>query len=82
MMTKPAITERNVCTCEPVGTETKTYYVWSCTSNDKRDIQDVIEVYVTGEAIVFEKSSLETVVVPRDDIFMVTCKICSPPPCS
>lgn len=82
MMTKPEISEGKVCTCEPVGATSKTYYVWSCSSDDKQKIQDVVEVYVTKEAVVFEKASRETVFVPRDDVFMVTCEICSPPPCS
>jgi hypothetical protein len=73
-------TRQQICTCDPL-TETKTYYVWLLT-NEKQMVSDVVELYVTTDELVLEKHSHETVIVPRHDVFMVTCDVCSPPPCN
>jgi hypothetical protein len=75
-------TKTTVCSCDPIDGNTKTYYVWHCKSDEKQVIDKVDEVYVTGERVYFEKRSHETVSVPLADVFMVTCEICSAPPCS
>jgi len=75
-----ARTQGGVCGCNPVDGNTKTYYVWSSTSNEKQRVTEVAEVYVTHDDIVFEKGTHQTVRVPRDETFMVTCELCSPPP--
>jgi hypothetical protein len=82
MTTKTKLPKTRVCTCDPTGGNTKTYYVWSCSTDEKQVIEAVDEVYVTDERVCFEKRSHETVSVPLADVFMVTCEICSPPPCS
>jgi len=74
--------EGSVCTCDPVDGNARTYYVWFCTTDKKQVIDGVDEVYVTDDGVYFEKRSHETVSVPRRDVFMVTCEVCSPPPCS
>jgi hypothetical protein len=73
-------TRQQICTCDPAA-ETRTYYVWLLTS-EKRKVSDVVRLCVTRDQIVLEKHSHEAVVVPRYDVFMVTCDVCSPPPCN
>jgi hypothetical protein len=75
-------TKKAVCTCDPIDGNVKTYYVWLCSSEQKQVVDRVDEVYVTADRVYFEKRSHETVSVPLADVFMVTCEICSPPPCS
>ena len=82
MTTKTKAAKATVCTCDPVDGNTKTYYVWSSTTGEHQAIDKVDEVYVTDQRVYFEKRSHETVSVPLADVFMVTCEICSPPPCS
>lgn len=81
MLGPTTTTPGTVCNCEPLEGATKTYFVWSSSSNEKREIDDVIDIYVTGEAVVFEKRSHEAITVPRNDIYFVTCERCSSPPC-
>ena len=73
-------TRQKICNCEEPA-ETKTYYIWLMT-NEKQKVSEVCELYVTNDQVVLEKRSHETVIVPRKDVFMVTCDICSPPPCN
>jgi hypothetical protein len=75
-------TTATICTCDPVDGNTKTYYVWHFTSDEQQVVDEVDEVYVTDEYVYFEKRSHATVSVPLREVFMVTCEICSPPPCS
>lgn len=73
-------TQGSVCGCDPIDGDKKTYYVWSSVSNEKQKVTEVAEVYVTHDEIVFEKHSHQTVRIPRNETFMVTCEVCSPPP--
>jgi hypothetical protein len=73
-------TSSEICNCEP-SSQTRTYYVWLI-DNRKQRVLGVTELDVTTSEVLLRTRSDETVVVPRRDVFMVTCDICSPPPCS
>lgn len=78
MTTAADRTEGTICVCRPLD-GTKTYYVWRI-SQERMKVEGVAELYVTDDEIVLEKASHETLVLPRADVFMVTCDLCSPPP--
>jgi hypothetical protein len=69
-----------ICQCPP-STRAKTYYVWKLT-NKKQMIPAVTGLELTEDEVLFTIGPDELVHIPRNDVFMVTCQICSPPPVS
>jgi hypothetical protein len=73
--------QTSVCSCGADEGDLKTYYVWLTPSNEKLKVEDVVEITVTQEAVLFARVH-EFVSIPRDRILMVTCEVCSAPPFS
>jgi len=73
--------QSSVCSCGAAEGDLKTYYAWLTPSNEKLMVEDVVEITVTQEAVLFARVH-EFVSIPRDRIFMVTCEVCSAPPFS
>jgi hypothetical protein len=71
----------SICNCGATEDELKTYYVWLSPSNEKLKVENVVEVAVSQDSILFATAG-EIVSVPRAKTLMVTCQVCSAPPFS
>ncbi len=81
MTTRPSFHPTGICQCAPETLKPRVYFVWS-DNDDKERVEGVCDVYVTHEDVVLDRVGQKPAVFPLRKVFMVTCEICSPPPCN